>query len=396
MTTQLAVAYSLTPGTNPTLQANYGDYTSMQSSLPYFAGWATQMGLSQAQQLQVDLFSACHNNEVWKTHGYYPGTPSYAQVCNSRANIEWPDGRWNIRMPLLGAMGHYYGQGQSNYVNPGNPAQFTYGTEIRIDHDNWVGLPTITGPGGIPTRYGILAATYGQGDEGAYAEGFRVSDVYLNGNMPIGAVDASFESSGIFLTNAGSCSQISRVKADGWNNAGIHIVNCIPLRIEHCRTFRNNQAGVLFEGCALGTVWVHGLEGDDNVNLIEIAATSRNGMSAGLKTATFSGIKSEQGKNSDRGQCIMYLRGQFGITVCDISSAVYNEITPDTLVRWNTTNGNSALTVFSMVDCGTSTPGGFQHLLRTNSLTYPMPPLCRATSFKMMGSEFYSDEEAAV
>jgi hypothetical protein len=381
MTIQLAQAYNLTPGTNRSLSQRFGTISFISATLPDFFKWAKAIGLSDAQILTVDEFSACHNDAVWSGHGYYPGSGFIAgQQCNSRVNIEWPDGSWAIRMPLLACHGTYRGQGNSVYRDA---TGFSYSTEIRPDHATWVGIPGLG-------RHSIVSTNYGQGPEGYYVEGMRVTNVALAGGQPIGQRSTAFESSGIFITNGGSCAQIDRVRADGFNDAGIHVVSAIPLRIEHCRTFRNNRAGLLLEGCALSSVVVDQLEGDDNVTLIETAA-GRNGQAAGLKSGTFS-IKTENGKNTTRPQVGLHLRGQFGITVNDWSAAYYNNVQPGEVVFWDTTNANSYLHCVNYCDAGTTLGGGPQTLVRTRTETFAKPINSDAFGFAVKSGKLMSNQ----
>lgn len=390
MLTNLATKYSLTPGSNPTLEVKYTNIAGVQSALPAFYGWAAYMGMSDGAILQVDALSACHNNEVWATHGYIPGSAIFTQINNSRARIEWPDGRWDIRMPLLGSLGEYFGQGSSIFSL--NASTTTYGTEMRIDHANWIGAPAIRGVGDVPFRTCFVGSTHGQGVNGSYLEGLRLHDVYFNGGLSFASVDTAYESYGYSLTNLGSNSHVYRVKADQFNNAGGHVIAGIPVKLSDVRHFRNNQAGLLLEGCALATVRLDAGEFDDNPIAVEMVA-GRNSQSAGCKTGTFS-IKTENGKNTTRTQIGIHARGQFCVTVTDFSAAYYNNVRPDCVVRWDTANANSKLEVNSYCDSGTSIGGGPFNLIRTNSGTFPININSDGFGFCMKGGQLVTGQRS--
>lgn len=368
--------YDLRPGRNWTLATKYGSVANVQAALKDFHAWARSLGLSDTTIMQVDEFSASWNNEVWRTHGYYPGSGwSAGARCNSRANIDASDlhGLWHLRMPLLVCMGRYTFASSSFWSDS---VGFSYGQRFTVD-SVWVGIP------GWPKRC-VISTTYGQGVNGDYTQGLHILGGCFIGPGGLGAHDPHTEAGGILLENGGSTARLERVVCDDWNGPGIHIIGAIPLQLSHVRAFRNNRAGVLLEGTALGTVFGE-IEGDDNVNLVETIA-GRNAQAAGLKTGTFV-LKSEQGKRSQRGQCLMYLRGQFNVNVTSCSSSVYAG-TPDCAFRWDTTNINSRLMVGAFAN---DTPGTFAHLVRTNSATYRMPAQAEGIGLVVKGGTFWSD-----
>ena len=379
MTTDLAARYGQTPGQNPTIVAKYGN--TAKSELKDLFAWLTSLGMSEAQIGGIDSFSGEHNNEVWRTHGYYPGGGFHAsQTNNSRANIEWTDGGWKIRMPLLLSHGDYTGQNSSFYSDQYG---FTFGTQFSID-PTWVGIP------GWP-KCAAISSNYGTGGGGYYDEGMGLFRAGFDGPGGFVAYNPATKADGVVITNGGSCSVIERVAINNFSGDNIRVLGAIPLELHNVRSFRAARASLSLEGCALSKVDTVGtLEMDDSAIGINMIA-GPNGEKAGLGGGELN-IKIENGKNTTRPMIAISAAGQVSATVKSMRASYYNGVRPPCVVDWNC-NANSWLAVMSYTDSGTTYPnGGPLNLVRTPDGSSPPSINSDGFGFSVKGNNVLSGQ----
>ena len=376
MTTDLATRYGQTPGQNPTIAAKYG--ASAKAELPDLFAYLNSKGMSDGLIASIDSFSGEHNNEVWRTHGYYPGGGFQAnKPNNSRANIGWTDGGYSLRMPLLLSHGDYAGQNSSFHSDAYG---FTCGTQFSID-DQWIGIP------GFP-RACAVTSNYGSGVTGYYLPGMGLYNVAFKGSGGLGAFNPA-NPSALVIENGGSCAMVERVQIDDFAGDNIRVIGAIPLMFNHVRSFRSARASLSLEGCALATVDATRLEMDDSAIGINMIA-GPNGQAAGLGSGLMN-IKVENGKKTSRPMIAIKAAGQVNLTVGNMRASYYNGVRPPCVVDWSG-NANSWIAVMGYTDSGTSLGGGPLSLVKTSGGSTAPSINSDGFGFSVKGSEVLSGQ----
>lgn len=248
MTSKIAEDYGFSWDNHASQLSQKYSLSEASQVFPAFKGWMKANGYTDGDFMQVSECVAAHNNEVWKHHA-----AGYNATCQSRANVEWPHGKYNINFPLTVAFGKYTGQGTSKFYSGGAIGQGS--TDLYVDHSNWVGDQS--------SRNIFQSSTWGQDDIYSYNESFLIEGFRLGGKS--GAPnDPSFESSGVAIWDAGETSEIRRVYADQFNTDGFTFVRGTPVRMYTCSSFHNGRFGFGAIGGALNNYLLVGPSGDNN------------------------------------------------------------------------------------------------------------------------------------
>lgn len=364
---KLSVAYGTsTENGTKTAAQTWGTYAAMKAARPNLCAYLEGKGVSNAEALKCSRFECDMNEDA---------------LYNMRSLVDASDimGVFNVTMPVPAQFQKFMFSGPAAYAGPG---WVNGGICLKVDHTNWK-AQWATKRNIFPVNDWGQPANAG----GAYAEGFVVQDVMLDGDRSLMPYDPSFESYGIAIRNSGSACAVRNVVANGFNNAGFAWAGGIPIFAENTRSFYNGQYGYAFYGTALSTGYLYGCESDD----------CKKGMfgfepgygQAGGGNITIVSSKAENGKNGTSPMPLAYIRGAAGaIQFIGFHAALYNGTTVGSAFDIQGSGLNMTVMVSGFNECGSS--GSFTKLLTTASKSYGMTNTggnsCKPISFVTNGT----------